>query len=111
MYQRFYREHEGAVSLHSTRWPAADPRWAFDRTAVDQLAVILDATRVLRSAEHLGNSARLSQLTVQAQTEQASALLDQIAEPLRIAARADTLVRGPADHPAGVPGITVAITP
>jgi valyl-tRNA synthetase len=111
MYQQFYREHEDVVSLHLTRWPAADPRWASDRTAVDQLAVILDATRVLRSAEHLGNSARLSQLTVQAHTEQASALLDQIAEPLRIAARADTLARGPADHPAGVPDVTVAIAP
>jgi len=111
MYQRFYRGHEEAVSLHLTRWPAADPRWASDRAAVDQLAVILDATRVLRSAEHLGNSARLSQLTVQAHTEQADTLLTQIAEPLRIAARADTLVRGPADHPAGVPDITVAIAP
>jgi valyl-tRNA synthetase len=111
MYQQFYREHEGTVSLHLTRWPAADPGWESDRTAVDQLALILDATRVLRSADHLGNSARLSQLTVQPHTEQASALLDQIAEPLRIAARADTLVRGPAGYPAGVPDITVAIAP
>jgi valyl-tRNA synthetase len=111
MYQQFYREHEDAVSLHVTPWPAADPRWASDRTAVDQLAVILDATRVLRSAERLGNSARLRQLTVQAHSAAAEALLDQIAEPLRVAARADTLVRGPADHPAGVPGITVAIVP
>ena len=111
MYQQFYREHEGTVSLHLTRWPAVDSRWSSDRTAVDQLALILDATRVLRSADHLGNSARLSQLTVQPHTEQASALLDRIAEPLRIAARADTLVRGPADHPAGVPDITVAIVP
>jgi valyl-tRNA synthetase len=111
MYQQFYRDHEDAVSLHLTPWPAADPRWASDRTAVDQLAVILDATRVLRSADRLGNSARLRQLTVQAHSAAAEALLDQIAEPLRVAARADTLVRGPADHPAGVPGITVAIVP
>jgi valyl-tRNA synthetase len=26
MYQRFYREHEDAVSLHLTRWPEADPQ-------------------------------------------------------------------------------------
>ena len=93
MYQRFYREHEDAVSLHLTRWPVADPRWRSDRSAVDQLAVILDATRVLRSGLRLGNSARLSQLIVQAHDEAAEALLDQIAEPLRIAARADC--RGP----------------
>jgi valyl-tRNA synthetase len=111
MYQRFYRQHEDAVSLHLSSWPAADPRWKSDRSAVDQLAVILDATRVLRSGLRLGNSARLSQLIVQAHDEAAQTLLDQIAEPLRVAARADTVVRGLADHPGGVDGITVGIVP
>jgi valyl-tRNA synthetase len=111
MYQRCYRAHEDAISLHLTRWPAADPRWSSDRSAVDQLAVILDATRVLRSGLRLGNSARLSQLIVQPHDEAARALLDQIAEPLRIAARADEVVRGPAEHPSGVAGITVGIVP
>ena len=90
MYQQFYRDHEGAVSLHVTRWPVPDERWRGDRPAVeavDQLAVILDATRVLRSGQRLGNSARLSQLIVQAHSPAAETLLDQIAEPLRIAAR------------------------
>ena len=77
--------------------------------AVDQLAVILDATRVLRSGQRLGNSARLSQLIVQAHDAGAEALLDRIAEPLRVSARADALVRGPAEHPSGVDGITVGI--
>ena len=54
MYQQFYRAYEDAVSLHLTRWPVADERWRGDRPAVeavDQLAVILDATRVLRSGQ------------------------------------------------------------
>jgi valyl-tRNA synthetase len=110
MYQRFYRDHEEAVSLHLTRWPAADPRWVSDRAAVDQLAVILDATRVLRSGLRLGTSARLHQLVLQAHDAQAEALLAQIAEPLRVAARADAVIRGPAAHPSGVDGITVGIT-
>src|SRR5690242_20485724 len=112
MYQQFYRAHEDAVSLHLTRWPAADERWRGDRQAVeavDQLAVILDATRVLRSGQRLGNSARLRQLIVQARDAQARSLLDQIAEPLRVAARADAVVRGTASHPSGVDGITVGI--
>jgi valyl-tRNA synthetase len=109
MYQQFYRGHEGVVSLHLTRWPAADERWRGDRSAVDQLAVILDATRVLRSGQRLGNSARLSQLIVQAHDAGAEALLGQIAEPLRVSARAEALVRGPAEHPSGVNGITVGI--
>jgi valyl-tRNA synthetase len=112
MYQQFYRTHEGTTSLHLTRWPEPDERWRGDRPAVeavDQLTVILDATRALRSGQRLGNSARLSKLTVQAHDDAARSLLDQIAEPLRIAARADALVLGPADHPSGVDGITVGI--
>jgi valyl-tRNA synthetase len=98
MYQQFYRDHEDAVSLHVTRWPVPDERWREDRSAVDQLAVILDATRALRSGLRLGNSARLSQLIVQAHSPAAEALLDQIAEPLRVAARADVVIRGAAGH-------------
>jgi valyl-tRNA synthetase len=109
MYQQFYRPNEDEVSLHLTRWPVPDESWRSDRSAVDQLAVILDATRVLRSGQRLGNSARLSQLIVQAHTPAAEALLDLIAEPLRVAARADTVIRGAADHPSGVAGITVGI--
>jgi valyl-tRNA synthetase len=112
MYQEFYRPAEGTVSLHLTRWPEPDERWRADRPAVeavDQLAVILDATRALRSGQRLGNSARLSRLTVQAHDARARSLLDQIAEPLRVAARADALVLGSADHPSGVDGITVGI--
>jgi len=112
MYQQFYRAHEDEVSLHLTRWPVAEERWRGDRPAVeavDQLAVILDATRVLRSGQRLGNSARLSQLIVQAHDARAQALLDQIAEPLRIAARADAVVRAPAEHDSRVAGITVGI--
>ncbi len=112
MYQQFYRPHEGTVSLHLTRWPEPDERWRGDRPAVDavdQLTVILDATRALRSGQRLGNSARLSRLTVQAHDARARSLLDHIAEPLRVAARADALVLGPADHPSGVDGITVGI--
>ena len=112
MYQQFYRTHEGAISLHLTRWPEPDERWRGDRPAVEavgQLTVILDATRALRSGLRLGNSARLSRLTVQAHDARARSLLDQIGEPLRVAARADALVLGPADHPSGVDGITVGI--
>ena len=54
---------------------------------------------------------------MQAHTPDAETLLDQIAEPLRIAARARSLVRAPAVHPAstathpsGVDGITIGIT-
>jgi valyl-tRNA synthetase len=113
MYQRFYAPLEGTPSLHLTSWPAAGPAWRADpaaRAAVDQLAVILDAVRAQRSGLRLGNSARLGSLTVQAHTAAAAALLDEIAEPLRLAARADAVLRGDAGHPSGVDGVTVAVT-
>jgi valyl-tRNA synthetase len=109
MYQRFYRDHEHPVSLHLTRWPAADERWRTDRTAGDQLATILDATRALRAELRLGNSTRLGRLILGADGAAAGALLDQIAEPLRLAARADAVVRGAPGRPSGVPGVTVDI--
>jgi valyl-tRNA synthetase len=109
LYQRCYAAHEDAGSLHLSRWPAADPAWRSDRQAVDQLAVILDATRALRGDLRLGNSARLASVTVQAHTPRAGALLDLIAEPLRLAARADTVLRADAANPSGVDGVTVAI--
>jgi valyl-tRNA synthetase len=119
LYQRFYAAHEDAPSLHRTAWPTVEPAWrsagsgsdGADREAVDQLAVILDATRALRSELRLGNSARLRSVTLQAHTPAAEALLDLIAEPLRLAARADAIVRGDAGHPSGVDDVTLAIVP
>jgi hypothetical protein len=70
------RNASGAASLHLTRWPAADPAWRSDRSAAGQLAVILDATRGLRSGLRPGNSARLRSLTLEAHTGPAAALLD-----------------------------------
>jgi valyl-tRNA synthetase len=109
LYQRFYRASEPAVSLHLTSWPIAPPEWVSDTSEVDQLAVILDATRVLRSGMQLGSSTRLAVLMLQAHSPAAEQLLNVIAEPLRIAARADAVAFGEADHASGVDGITVGI--
>jgi valyl-tRNA synthetase len=109
MYQKFYRAGEGTVSLHGTSWPAVDPRWVSDREAGERLAVILDATRALRSQQQLGGGTRLSMLTLQAHDQAARVLLDQIAEPLRVAARAGAVTFDEASYPSGVDGITVAI--
>ncbi len=110
MYQRFYHRGEAAASLHRTSWPTVDERWLSDRAAIDHLATILDAVRALRSRHQLGNSARISKLTLQPHTEESEALLALIAEPLRAAARAHQATLGPAQHPSGVENITVDIT-
>jgi valyl-tRNA synthetase len=111
MYQKFFRSRDGAVSLHVTSWPVADQRWVSvpDKATGDQLAVILDATRALRSQQRLGGGTRLSTLTLRAHDLAAQALLERIAEPLRVAARADAVRFGEADYPSGVDGVTVGI--
>jgi valyl-tRNA synthetase len=116
LYQRHYaaEEHaadEGGGSLHRTSWPASDAAWVSpaDREAGDALATILDAVRALRSELRLGNSARLRELVVDARTPAAGALLAVTGEALRLAARADALVTGAADHPSGVDGITIGV--
>ena len=76
---------------------------------MDQLAVILDDQCC---AAGCGWAARPGSASDRAGARrEARALLDRIAEPLRVAARADELVRSPAGHPSGVAGITVGINP
>ena len=103
MYQQFYAPHEGTVSLHLTRWPAADERWRGDRGRGGGRGPARgDPGRHPGAAQRRSGSATrpgCSQLIVQAHDAGGPALLDQIAEPLRVAARADALVRGPAGAP------------
>jgi valyl-tRNA synthetase len=111
MYQRFYRAHEPAVSLHLTAWPVAEPAWETDVRAVDDMSTILDAVRALRSSHRLGAGRRMARLVVDARTPEAGMLVEQIAEPLRVAARADEISSGNADHESAVPGIYIDVVP
>jgi valyl-tRNA synthetase len=111
LYQRFYAADEGAASLHVTPWPSAQPSWAGDTAPGDQLAVLVDATRALRSQHRLGSGARLAAVVLQAHTDAARELVAALADPLRVAARADAVEYGDAGHPSGLDGITVTIRP
>lgn len=110
-YQELYRETEGTISLHTTRWPEAAPQWIDDTAAIDALTEIMDTVRRLRSAAQLGSRAQLEALVVDAQSEATRLLLTEIAGPLQAAAVARSLRFGPAGTPTGVPGIAVAIEP
>ena len=73
------------------------------------LAVVKDARRAFPGSIVLQQLQRLLEAILWAHDASARSLLDQIAEPLRVAARADALALGPAEHPSGVGGITVGI--
>lgn len=109
LYQHFHAADEGVASLHLTRWPEPDPAWAGDRGAIEQMVTMLDAVRVLRSRERLSANTRVAVLVLDAPAGPARSLAEEIAEPLRAAARADQVVFGPAEHGSGVAGITLAL--
>jgi valyl-tRNA synthetase len=109
LYQRFYRAYEQAPSLHVTAWPAAEPGWRTDRRAMDRMATVLDHVRAQRTALRLGGGARVAAVVLHATTAEAAALADEIAEPLRAAARAEKVRYGEATGGSGVPGLAVDI--
>ena len=112
IYQRLYRGDTDPISLHVAGWPAPEPQWLADPAAeaeIDQLVTILDRVRALRSQLRLGAGSRVARLMLHT-TADAEPLASAIAEPLRAAARADSVViaDGAADgHDSGVPGLRI----
>jgi valyl-tRNA synthetase len=111
LYQRWYRRHEQAASLHLTTWPRADPTWRTDAGTIDSMATVLDQVRARRSRLRLGSGARVAAVVLYATTGEASFIARQIAEPLRVAARADKVLYAEAAHDSGVPGLAVDVIP
>jgi valyl-tRNA synthetase len=111
LYQRFYATSEHLDSIHVSPWPTAEPDWRTERADIDQMAVMLDAVRTLRSARHLHSGTRIARLILDGADEAATALALRVAEPLRTAARADTVVFATAEQPSGVDGIALGIDP
>ncbi|MGH3734022.1 MAG: valine--tRNA ligase [Micromonosporaceae bacterium] len=109
MYQRFYQPHESTVSLHLSTWPTVNEEWVSDRAAIDQMVMMLDAVRVLRAQQKLGSGAHIAKLVLDPRTDGAKELLAVIAEPLRVAARAQHVVYDSADHDSGVEGVALGI--
>jgi valyl-tRNA synthetase len=111
LYQRFYRAHEPQPSLHLTPWPRVDAQWRTDRGMIDKMATVLDQVRVRRSKLHLGSGARVSAVVLHPSTGEASFIARAIAEPLRVAARAEKIRYAEAGHGSGVPGLAVDVVP
>jgi valyl-tRNA synthetase len=109
LYQELYRAHEDAVSLHLTRWPVPQPEWRTDRSLIDDMSTVLDQVRVLRSNLKLGSNARIATVVLQATTDDAQRIAQALAEPLRVAARAEHVEFGEATVDSGVDGILVDI--
>jgi valyl-tRNA synthetase len=111
LYQRFYADQETTDSIHVSPWPTVDEHWKTDPSDIDQMVVLLDAVRALRSQRRLHSGTRIARLILDATKGGPAALARAVAEPLRTASRADTVVFAPADHPGGLDGIAVGIEP
>ncbi|MBV8542189.1 MAG: valine--tRNA ligase [Pseudonocardiales bacterium] len=111
LYQRFYADREKTESIHVSLWPTVEEHWRTDPSDIDQMVVLLDAVRALRSARRLHSGTRISRLILDTTQDGPATLAHAVAEPLRTASRADTVVFASAEHPSGVDGIAVGIEP
>lgn len=109
LYQKLFRVTEGTVSIHTTAWPQVEEDWRTDRSVIDTMSTVLDNVRGLRSKNKLGSSTRIAEVVLQGLTDEDKKLAESIAEPLRVAARADKVTFGDAEHEAGVEGLRVDI--
>lgn len=107
MYQQFYRGTEDAVSVHQSGWPTVDEEWRGDTAHIEAMVNLLDAIRGQRTKQRIGNNTRVAKIVLDARTPESKALLESIAEPLRVAAHADAVELGTARTAAEVPDIFV----
>ncbi len=110
LYQEFYRASETTPSLHTSPWPVADPRWQSDTSQIETLVGLLDAVRALRHTHRLGNNTRVAKIVLSAPAGHDSVVAN-IAEPLRVAARAAHVELGAAQTDSGVEGILLDLVP
>ncbi|MGH3871606.1 MAG: valine--tRNA ligase [Pseudonocardiaceae bacterium] len=109
LYQRSYADQETASSIHVSPWPTVDEQWKTDPSDIDQMIILLDAVRALRSQHRLHSGTRIARLIVDAPTGRPAELARAVAESLRAASRADAISFASAEHPSGLDGIAVGI--
>lgn len=110
VYQRLYAGGEDAGSIHRARWPSAPGEWHQTVEHVDQLVVILEQIRALRTRARLHSNRRLAAVTVETTTDETAELAERLSDSLKTAARADSIRWGKAGNESGVPGIRIEIT-
>ncbi len=110
LYQRIYRPHEGARSLHVTRWPEVDPSALAPVSEADALIELLGAVRQQRTAMRLPNSRRLQRVVVDA-PEAFRTAIESIRSDAYAALRTAELAFGPASGPTDIEGVRVDIEP
>ena len=110
LYQRIFREHEGTVSLHVTRWPGVDGEALAAVEDGDRLIEVLGAVRHQRTQLRLPNSARLASLTLQVPAEWEPQLAPILTE-LKAAVRADAIGFGEGEVESSVEGLRLTLVP
>lgn len=66
IYQGYFREHDGATSVHTSRWPEAHEEWrdVAAEQAGDMIVTVLSGVRKYRSENQLGMKTPLAKLTI-----------------------------------------------
>jgi valyl-tRNA synthetase len=82
VYQGYFREHDGAQSVHTARWPQAHDEWrdAAAEHAGDALVTILSGVRKFRAEHKLGMKTPLQSLTICCPVAERKKIEDGIAD-------------------------------
>jgi valyl-tRNA synthetase len=112
LYQLLFRNVEGVVSLHLTRWPEYDPSQYAAVPEMRIMLAILRTVRGLRSTRNLSQGRELDRLVIDA-TDSAPDVQDMlraIQHSLTGVARVRAIVFLAAQHPTGVDGLRVDVS-
>lgn len=108
LYQRIFKESEGAVSIHATRWPAYDEALATaELPEMKTLLALLASMRGLRTKRQIGQTRGLDLLTVDVSgaDEATAARVRGMESSLLAVARVNRVAWGSAENESEVAGV------
>jgi valyl-tRNA synthetase len=110
LYQRFYQESEGTISIHRSAWPTVDTAALEEEALGEQLQTLVGAVRAQRSQERLRNSQRLASVVISCD-ETWRVTVESLRSDLRAALRTDEIRFGDAEHETSIEGLSLTLTP
>jgi valyl-tRNA synthetase len=113
IYQRIYRAHETAPSIHVSRWPEDDASRIVKVPAMEIVLAVLRAVRALRTELRIPQTRELVSLTIDTASSDPStaAMIRSMERTLRAVSRAQKIQWGEAAYDAGSAGVRLSIVP
>jgi valyl-tRNA synthetase len=113
LYQSFYAPHEGAVSVHVTRWPDAPAAPTAEVPEIEIVRAVLQAVRSERTRTRTPQGRPLERLVIDdaGTDDETRAVLRAMTQSLEAAARARRIDWAPAAADTALAGVRIDIVP